>query len=125
MRSSCWRQFFTAMLWPDGVWTYCKPDWFSRNYFIPSYRDGGKRDKLRTACESIHSLFINPCDLTCYAPCEHGENLDRALLAGRASELAREAIKIGLSLSPEELKKVCAFIRKKCNPSLKMDLDPA
>jgi pyruvate-formate lyase-activating enzyme len=123
MRSNCWRQFFTAMLWPDGAWTYCKPDWFSRNCFIPGFRDGGKRDKLRMAWESIHSLFLNPCDLTCYAPCEHGENLDRALLAGRASELAREAEKIGLSLSPGELKEVCTFIKRKCNPSLVMDLD--
>lgn len=123
LRSNCWRQFFTAMLMPDGAWTYCKPDWFSRNYFIPGYRDGGKRDKARVACESIHSLYINPCDLTCYAPCEHGENLDRALLAGSASGLAKEAEKIGLSLSPEELKKACAFIKRKCNPSLVMDLD--
>lgn len=121
MKSKCWRQFFTAMIWPDGVWTYCKPDWFSRNYFIPSYESGGKRDKLRVALESIHSLFIDPCDLTCYAPCEHGENLDRALMAPRASELAQEAKRIGLNLTPEHLKEVCSFIRKRCNPSLEMD----
>jgi pyruvate-formate lyase-activating enzyme len=123
MRSKCWRQFFTAMIWPDGVWTYCKPDWFSRNYFIPSYRYGGKRDKARVALESIYSLFVNPCDLTCYAPCEHGENLDRALLAGRASELAENARGIGLTLSREDLKNVCSFIKKRCNRSLEMDLD--
>jgi len=122
-RSRCWRQFFTGMLWPDGTWSYCKPDWFSRNYFIPSYRDGGRRDKLRAAWESIHSLYLAPCDLLCYAPCEHGENLDRALTAGRASELAERAKGIGLSLSPDELRTVCTFIKRKCNPSLEMDLD--
>jgi MoaA/NifB/PqqE/SkfB family radical SAM enzyme len=125
MRSKCWRQFFTAMLWPNGIWTYCKPDWFSRNYFIPSYRDGGRRDKLRAAIESVHSLFLAPCDLTCYAPCEHGENLDRALSAGRASALAEEAERIGLSIPPGELRDVCAFIKRRCNPSLVMDLDRA
>lgn len=123
MRSRCWRQFFTGMLWPDGAWTYCKPHWFSRNYFIPSYRDGGRRDKLRVAWESIHSLYLDPCDLICYAPCEHGENLDGALTASRASELAERARAIGLSLAPEELRTVCSFIQRKCNPSLEMDLD--
>ena len=123
MRTRCWRQFFTAMLWPEGNWTYCKPDWFSENYFIPSFRDGGKRDKVRVAWESIHSLFLNPCDLTCYAPCEHGENLDRALRADRASELSERAKEIGLKLSKKDLRDVCTFIKKKCNPALVMDLD--
>lgn len=121
-RSRCWRQFFTAMIWPEGNWTYCKPDWFSSNYFFPSYAVAGRREKLMLLLQSVYSLYVNICDLTCYAPCEHGENLDMALQSARASEIAMRAKEIGITLSSKELADVCSFIKNKCNPALVMDI---
>jgi len=123
-KARCWRQFFNAKIWPDAHWTFCKPDEFSLTYFFPRYAHAGIREKIILAAQSIYSLFLNPHDLTCYMPCEHCENLDRAILAGRASELARKAKEeLGLTLTSEDLRKACTFIKEKCNPDFVLDMD--
>ncbi|HOE26699.1 MAG TPA: radical SAM protein [bacterium] len=121
-RSRCWRQFFVALLFPDGKWTHCKPEEYYSTYFKPRHDAAGPVGKLITACRSLYSLMLNPCSLTCYHPCEHGEILDEMLQSDRASVLAERAKKIGLSIPPDEMKRACAFIRDRCNRSFVVDL---
>jgi MoaA/NifB/PqqE/SkfB family radical SAM enzyme len=120
IKSLCLRQFFSAWVTCEGRRDECKPvkyyECFQRDYLA-----GGWREKAKTICRALDTLYFRPYNQTCYTPCDHAEFLDGILSSGSAREMAEKIEKAGLHVPADELGKACRFLKSHYMPNLVID----